>query len=97
MAVASPATVSRCGMVYMEPDSIGINPLIESWMKVLPDQMKARPKLISTLKNLFTELVDPCLEYTRINLSELVTSTNGNLVQSLMRILNCFLEAYKET
>lgn len=53
LAVASPATVSRCGMVYMEPDSIGIKPLIDSWIKVLPDQLKKRGKLMATLKNLF--------------------------------------------
>lgn len=97
LAVASPATVSRCGMVYMEPDSIGIKPLIDSWMKVLPDQMKKRTKFMTILKNLFHELVEPCLEFMRINCKELVTSSNGNLVQSLMRILNCFLENYKET
>jgi dynein heavy chain len=31
LSEASPATVSRCGMVYMEPDRIGTSVMLLKW------------------------------------------------------------------
>lgn len=53
LAVASPATVSRCGMVYMEPDAMGHQPLIDSWLQKLPENVLMKSKTFSNkLKNL---------------------------------------------
>lgn len=35
MAVASPATVSRCGMVYIDPDELKWMPYVQTWISGL--------------------------------------------------------------
>ena len=54
-------------MVYMEPGSIGIDPLVTSWIKLLPEQMRKRQKFMGKLKGLFDDFLGKCLEFVRIN------------------------------
>ena len=97
LAVASPATVSRCGMVYLEPGAIGDQPLIDSWIKTCPDTFKKAKKLLPTLDGYFKKYLGECLKFVRRYCSEPVITVNNNLVQSQLRILDCYFADYHES
>jgi dynein heavy chain len=63
LAAASPATVSRCGMIYMEPSSIGWTPSYKSWKLNLPKLLTIDD--INEIDYMFTWLVDKCLHFLR--------------------------------
>jgi dynein heavy chain len=67
VAVASPATVSRCGMIYMEPKNMGWRPWYDSWRNKVPDFFLKDEKNREIYLPMFDELIDvvmgPMLEF----------------------------------
>ncbi len=49
LAAASPATVSRCGMVYLTPNDMGVYPYVRSWLARLTYLSEPVKKYIYTL------------------------------------------------
>ena len=97
LLVASPATVSRCGMVYMEPESIGLWPLVLSWMNTLPERVRSSKYILDTLEGLFRDHLDDGCYFLRKNLKETVDTMDNNVAQSVMRLFSCFMLPYIET
>lgn len=91
LAVASPATVSRCGMVYMEPGALGLAPLMQSWLQQLDDQFAG---IIKPLAYYFECLLHPCIQFVRKECYEPVPSVDNNLTKSMLNLLTCMLKPY---
>ncbi|XP_033102995.1 dynein heavy chain 12, axonemal-like isoform X1 [Anneissia japonica] len=89
LSQASPATVSRCGMIYLEPSNLGWRPVFESWLHDLPEALQ---KEVPLMRGLFNWLLEPCLTFIRKNCKEYVPSMVNNLAQSLMHWVRMFLK-----
>uniref|UniRef100_A0A8B9LEL4 Dynein axonemal heavy chain 12 n=1 Tax=Astyanax mexicanus TaxID=7994 RepID=A0A8B9LEL4_ASTMX len=81
LSQASPATVSRCGMIYMEPSQLGWLPLVTSWLNTLPQPLQTQENS-TLLLELFNWLIPPALRMLRKNCRvgiSLLTCLNCNL------------------
>ncbi|XP_051280505.1 dynein axonemal heavy chain 12 [Dicentrarchus labrax] len=90
LSQASPATVSRCGMIYMEPSQLGWDPLVISWMNTLPEALQS-PDNQSLLLELFHWLLPPTFRMLRKQCREVVSTNNSNIVVSLCRLFEMLL------
>lgn len=74
---ASPATVSRCGMIYLEPHKLGWRAIHESFNNRLRE--KLIPEQVEILDELIDWLVEPTLSFINHNAKRFVNSSGLHL------------------
>ena len=88
LAVASPATVSRVGTIFMEPEKVvGPRAQIDSWLRSLHAVVQPHKE---RLEELLTKLLPEMVEFTRKKTKEYVPTVENCLVQSALNVLHQF-------
>ncbi|KAK2581073.1 hypothetical protein KPH14_006115 [Odynerus spinipes] len=91
---ASPATVSRCGMIYIEPRVLGWHPFLDSWITSLDPLWKEGHE--DLIRDLFQWLMHPCLEFVRKMCYMYLNVGQIHQVVSTMNLIEMFIESAVE-
>ncbi|KXS10801.1 hypothetical protein M427DRAFT_103173 [Gonapodya prolifera JEL478] len=83
---ATPATVSRAGILYVNSSDLGWNPFVQSWLDKREDVSEK-----SQLSVLFDKYVNPCLESLHSGRFKTVKVEDFSLVVALCNILEGLL------
>ncbi|KAK4876149.1 hypothetical protein RN001_012571 [Aquatica leii] len=89
LSQASPATVSRCGMIYMEPSTLGWRPHVDSWLPTCYYEWTQGQE--DYILHLFDWVVPPSLYFIRKQCRQLCSGGEINLVKNMMHIMEMLL------
>jgi len=94
---ASPATISRCGMVYVDPKDLGWAPYVWKWVRTNTENIQ------TPLRDLFDKYCTPCVDFVLEGkvveeeikfvkrFDQIIPLTNLNMVNQLCTMLSAAL------
>uniref|UniRef100_A0A8B9CMQ0 Dynein axonemal heavy chain 9 n=1 Tax=Anser brachyrhynchus TaxID=132585 RepID=A0A8B9CMQ0_9AVES len=86
LRTATPATVSRAGILYINPGDLGWNPPVSSWI----DRREIQSER-ANLTILFDKYLPPCLDTLRTRFKKIIPIPEQSMVQMLCYLLECLL------
>ncbi|XP_069702004.1 dynein beta chain, ciliary-like [Periplaneta americana] len=86
LRTATPATVSRAGILYINPQDLGWNPFVTSWIDRHEQQSEK-----ANLTILFDKYVPPCLEACRVRFKKITPIAEICHIQMLCHLLDCLI------
>ncbi|XP_077979817.1 dynein beta chain, ciliary-like [Glandiceps talaboti] len=86
LKTATPATVSRAGILFINPSDLGWNPVVTSWIDTREDQSQK-----ANLTILFDKYLPLCLETMRFRFKKITPITEQSMVQMLCYLLEVLL------
>jgi len=93
LAYASPATVSRCGMVFLETKQLGWLALVKSFVANLPEKLQKQGEL---LLHKSQYLLNGVLGWTRKYGKFLVHQSEMTFVNTYLQLMKAYTKGYAE-
>ena len=93
LSYASPATVSRCGMVFLETKQLGWFALVKTFVANLPEKLQKQGELILHKSQY---LINGCLAWTRKYGKFLVHQSEMTFVNTYLQLLKAYTKVYHE-
>ncbi|XP_060697694.1 dynein axonemal heavy chain 6 [Hemiscyllium ocellatum] len=89
LKVASPATVSRCGMVYIDADELKWMPYVQTWMASHANRIPLEPQ--QYLMRLFASCVENGLHFVNKKCTQAISQVDISKVTTLCCLLESLL------
>jgi len=86
LTYASPATVSRAGILFVNATDLGWQPVVQSWI----DRLESKP-VASSMMVLFEKYIPPCFEALITKVQTVTPITEWAMVNSLMKMLDVIM------
>ena len=93
LSQASPATVSRCGMVLLEPSQLGHNVLITSFCNEISAWVDE--KICSQLHDIFQYLANVTVEFAKQNCKFPLPTGPNFYVANVLKVFDSFVRPWK--
>ncbi|NXE83161.1 DYH17 protein, partial [Cochlearius cochlearius] len=86
LRTATPATVSRAGILYINPADLGWNPVVTSWIEARTVQSEKANLMI-----LFDKYLPVCLEKLKSGFKKITPVPEITVIQTVLYLLECLL------
>ncbi|ALC44807.1 Dhc62B [Drosophila busckii] len=91
LAQASPATVSRCGMIYMEPSTLGWRAFANTWLKKA-DPRWADKENTKYMLDMLQWLLPPCQTFVRRYCNQFIKPGEYNCLLTTFDLIDMLLD-----